>query len=88
MLGGRIAVRDVDWGVPSDGPSGIREITNNVALTSRPCSQAVQVMGFGLWDANTGGNLVLTGVVEPVLDLQLGDPAVFLVQAVRLRATA
>jgi hypothetical protein len=87
-FGGRIVIATVDLGEPETGVGGLREIRNLRALLSQPANEKLRLEAIGVWSDPTGGIQFLTGIIEPGLVVERGDPAVFLTGDVRLRATA
>lgn len=84
--GSRLAISPADFAASSTAPTGGRQRLNARALLlgSSPTNQAVA--SFALWDAATGGNLLLTGDVVPDATVSAGDPPVFLTGDLALQA--
>lgn len=87
-FGGRIVIAAADLGEPETGIGGLREVRNLRALISQPANEKLRLEAIGIWSDASGGLQLLSGIIEPGLVVERGDPAVFLTGDVRLRATA
>lgn len=76
--GSRLRVSGPDFAAATAAPTGGRRRLNARALMlgSSPSSQAPR--SFALWDAATGGTILITGDVAPDATVNAGDPPVFL----------
>lgn len=87
-FGGRVALTSGDFTSNAwmDGVvGGIREMLNSTGVVSELASTGVTVAGFALWDAPTGGNLLISGAVTPPSTVVAGNPVVFLVGDLKVR---
>lgn len=87
-LGGRIAIDQSHLSTTRflDGQSdGIRQVVNTQAFISGLATATVEVRSFAIWDASTGGNRLLYGLVDPAVTVLEGDPAIFLQGDLSLR---
>ena len=84
--GDRLRVSAADFGAAVNATGGGRQRSNNRALLLGAGSSAQLVKAFGLWDAATGGALLLSGDVGPDVTVAAGDPPVFLTGDLVLRA--
>ena len=84
--GSRLQVSGPDFAAATTAPTGGRRRLNARALMlgASPTTQAVS--SFALWDAATGGNILLTGDVVPDATVSAGDPPVFLTGDLALEA--
>jgi hypothetical protein len=83
--GDRIRVAAADFAAPQAAAAGGRERLNSKALLLGAHSSPQTVVSFGLWDAATGGQLLMAGDVSPDVTVKAGDPAVFLTGDLALR---
>jgi hypothetical protein len=83
--GDRIRVSSTDFTAAANAAAGGRERLNAKALLLGVHSATQVVKSFGLWDASTGGALLLAGDVGPDVTVQAGDPPVFLTGDLALR---
>jgi hypothetical protein len=84
--GDRILLNRADFSLPTDVGTIGRERLNAKALMLGVHATAQTVKSFGLWDASTGGTLMLAGGVDPDVVVAAGDPPVFLTGDLSLRA--
>lgn len=87
-LGGRIAIDQSFLSTTRflDGESdGTRQVVNTQAFISDLATATVQVRSFAIWDASSGGNRLLYGLVDPEVTVLEGDPAIFLQGDLSLR---
>jgi len=83
--GDRIRVNSSDFAAAANAAAGGRERLNSKALLLGVHSSPQTVESFGLWDAATGGNLLIGGDVSPDATVKAGDPPVFLTGDLALR---
>jgi hypothetical protein len=83
--GDRIRVSSTDFAAVANAAAGGRERLNAKALLLGIHGAAQTVKSFGLWDASTGGALLLAGDVGPDVTVRAGDPPVFLTGDLSLR---
>jgi len=76
--GDRVQVRASDFAAATTATGGGRQRLNSRALMLGAHSSSQSVVSFALWDAATGGNLLLSGDVAPDVTVNAGDPPVFL----------
>lgn len=76
--GDRLQLTATDFAAASAAPEGGRQILNARALMLGPQMVPQTIASFAIWDAATGGNLVLSGDVVPDATVNPGDPPVFL----------
>lgn len=87
-LGGRVELAAVNFSSNAWMDSvvgGIREMVNTTGVVFDLAATGVTVEGFALWDAPTGGNLLISGSVTPPSTVTAGDPVVFLVGDLKVR---
>jgi hypothetical protein len=87
-LGGRVAIDQAFLSSTRylDGQSaGTRQVVNTRAFITELATATVTVASFGIWDASSGGNRLLYGLVEPEVTVLEGDPAIFLQGDLSLR---
>jgi hypothetical protein len=84
--GDRLRVTASDFAPAADAAGDGRQRSNSRALLLGIHTLPQTIASFGLWDAATGGNLILNGVIDPVVELEAGNPPVFLVGALALQA--
>jgi hypothetical protein len=87
-LGGRIEVDQAFLSTTRflDGQSeGTRQVVNTQAFISGLATTGVEIRSFAIWDAATGGNRLLYGLVTPAAQVLEGDPAIFLQGDLALR---
>jgi hypothetical protein len=87
-LGGRIPVGQAFLSSTRflDGEStGTRQVVNTQAFISGLATATVEIRSFALWDASSGGNRLLYGLVDPAVTVLEGDPAIFLQGDLSLR---
>lgn len=84
--GSRLRLTGPDFAAATTAPTGGRQRLNARAfmLGASPSSQ--QVKSFALWDAASGGTILLTGDVVPDVTVNAGDPPVFLTGDLALQA--
>ncbi len=63
---------DANWSAPSNGDGTIRNLT--AVPFAAPSADWNTVVGFGLYDALTGGNAWLLAPLETPLTVRAGDP--------------
>jgi len=83
--GDRIRVAASDFSAAANATGGGRERLNSKALLLGVHTSPQTVQSFGLWDAASGGNLLLAGDVNPDVTVTAGDPPVFLTGDLALR---
>jgi hypothetical protein len=78
-----------DWGKQPRSAVVLRafEIYNTRTLPFGPLAGETTITGFGLWDAGTGGNLLVYGALTAPLTVPAGRSLAFPVGALRLSAT-
>ena len=76
--GDRVQVQASDFAAATTATGGGRQRLNSRALMLGAHSSSQSVVSFALWDAATGGNLLLSGDVAPDVTVNAGDPPVFL----------
>jgi len=83
--GDRIRISAADFAAVANAAGGGRERLNAKALLLGIHSANQTVKAFGLWNASTGGALLLAGDVGPDVTVRAGDPPVFLTGDLSLR---
>lgn len=76
--GDRLQLTAADFAAASTAPEGGRQRLNARALMLGSQNAPQTVASFAIWDAATGGNLLLSGDVVPDATVNAGDPPVFL----------
>ena len=84
--GSRLRMFPSDFAAASTAPTGGRRRLNARALLLGAPASSQQVASFAVWDAATGGNILLTGDVVPDATVNAGDPPVFLTGDLSLEA--
>lgn len=73
---------------PANATGGGREITNTgvVSITGSAVNGSVQTIShFGVWDAQTAGNFLASGILTTPVGIQNGDTVQFNVGALAIR---
>jgi hypothetical protein len=83
--GGRVGFVGASLSEPHPGPTGLQEVTNVVELMTGPSAVTPNVAGFGVWDAETNGTLILTGLTVVGNQGLMGDVLVFPIGSLALR---
>lgn len=76
--GDRLQVKASDFAAATTAATGGRQRLNSRALLLGAHSSSQSVVSFALWDAASGGNLLISGDVAPDVTVKAGDPPVFL----------
>lgn len=84
--GSRLRLSPGDFAAASNAATGGRERLNSRALLLGQSSSSQNVASFALWDAATGGQILLTGDVVPDVIVNAGDPPIFLSGDLALQA--
>jgi hypothetical protein len=84
--GDRVRVTAADFTAPANATGGGRERVNNKAMLLGIHRVTQTVKSFGLWDAATGGQLLLSGDVLPDVVVNAGDPPCFFSGDLSLRS--
>lgn len=84
--GSRLRVFASDFAAATTAPTGGRRRLNARALLLGAPASSQPVASFAIWDAATGGNMLLTGDVVPDVTVNAGDPPVFLTGDLALEA--
>lgn len=84
--GDRVRIAAADFGPIGHAPGGGRERVNARAILLGVHAATQTVKSFGLWDAPTGGNLLLSGDVTPDCTVAAGDPPCFFSGDLSLRS--
>jgi hypothetical protein len=86
--GGRIGFVGSALSEPHPGPTGVQEVTNVVELMTGPSVVTPNVFGFGVWDAEVNGSLILSGITVVGNQGLLGDVLVFPIGSLALRVVS
>ena len=84
--GDRVRLTNADFGAVSSTGDGGRARVNIRALAFGSHTSDQTVRAFGLWDAASGGNLLLVGGIVPDVTIRAGDPPIFLTGDFELKA--
>jgi hypothetical protein len=89
-IGGRMEVEPSDLGSPRSAdlselphdpwmpsPGDLRELSTVKGINTGLFEQNSRLLSWALWDAQTGGNLILRGVLQSYLDVEPGDVVAF-----------
>jgi hypothetical protein len=80
-LGGRVRVQQANLSDPRylDGQtSGKRQIVNLVAAVSAVASADAAANSFALWTAQLGGTRIISGTINPTVEITAGNPVLLL----------
>jgi hypothetical protein len=72
--------------VPGDGQ--VLELANVAQVRSTLLPDNITLVSFGLWDAFTGGNMLMNGVLQEPITGQVGDRLSFQAGCLLFRAVA
>jgi hypothetical protein len=84
--GDRVRIAAADFGPIGNAPGGGRERLNGRAILLGVHTATQTVKSFGLWDAATGGTLLLAGDVSPDCTITAGNPPCFFSGDLSLRS--
>jgi hypothetical protein len=66
-----------DWGAPSAGTGNKRRVANSADLTMATMTANKTVVGIGIWDAASGGNLLYSKSLGISVTVPANNPAVW-----------
>jgi hypothetical protein len=75
----------IPW-VPGNGE--VLELANTVQIRTVVLPESLTFASFGLWDAPTGGNMLMNGVLQELVPGQAGDRLSFQAGCLLFRAVA